>query len=263
MPVRLPIACPPFRSFCPLLYARRGAKRRESARSATIYCVGKCQEIQNLVPLCVPARIRAAMPRIFPQAGRKLWKNPPILLENCLFLYSYVTSCPFPLQSNGCFVILIFSKVWKGEYAVKRVFALCLAVFLILTACMLPAAAAPAAKQVFFDQAEIRNPGAVRMLVDLGLISGYTDGSFRPAAPVTREEIAKVIARLCTDDPQAENLTAFADTAGSWGNLYVCFCAERGVITGDGQGNFRPKDAVTARELAKMLLVVLGEDGTR
>ena len=172
MPVRLPIACPPFRSFCPLLYARRGAKRRESARSATIYCVGKCREIQNLVPLCFPARIRAAMPRIFPQAGRKLWKNPPILLENCLFLYSYVTSCPFPLQSNGCFVILIFSKVWKGEYAVKRVFALCLAVFLILTACMLPAAAAPAAKQVFFDQAEIRNPGAVRMLVDLGLISG-------------------------------------------------------------------------------------------
>ena len=203
------------------------------------------------------------MPRIFPQAGRKLWKNPPILLENGLFLYSYVTSCPFPLQSNGCFVILIFSKVWKGEYAVKRVFALCLAVFLILTACMLSAAAAPAAKQVFFDQAEIRNPGAVRMLVDLGLISGYTDGSFRPAAPVTREEIAKVIARLCTDDPQAENLTAFADTAGSWGNLYVCFCAERGVITGDGQGSFRPKDAVTARELAKMLLVVLGEDGTR
>ena len=145
----------------------------------------------------------------------------------------------------------------------KRVFALCLAVFLLLTACMLPAAAAPAAKQVFFDQAEIRDPGAVRMLVDLGLISGYTDGTFRPASPVTREEIAKVIARLCTDDPQAENLTAFADTASSWGNLYVCFCAERGIITGDGQGAFRPKDAVTARELAKMLLVVLGEDGAR
>lgn len=145
----------------------------------------------------------------------------------------------------------------------KRVFALCLAVFLILTACMLPAAAAPAAKQVFFDQAEIRDPGAVRMLVDLGLISGYTDGTFRPASPVTREEIAKVIAKLCTDDPQAANLTVFSDTTGSWGNLYICYCAERGVITGDGQGTFRPKDAVTARELAKMLLVVLGEDSTR
>ena len=33
-----------------------------------------------------------------------------------------------------------------------------------------------------------------------------------------------------------------------------------GGITGDGQGTFRPKDAVTARELAKMLLVVLGEN---
>ena len=144
----------------------------------------------------------------------------------------------------------------------KRLFALCLAI-LILTACALPAAAAPAAGQVFLDQAEIRDPGAVRMLVDLGLISGYTDGSFRPASPVTREEIAKIIAKLCTDDPQAENLSVFTDTAGSWGNLYVCYCAERGIITGDGQGLFRPKDAVTARELAKMLLVVLGEDSTR
>lgn len=144
----------------------------------------------------------------------------------------------------------------------KRIFALCLAV-LILAGCTLPAAAAPAARQVFSDQAEIRDPGAVRMLVDLGLISGYTDGTFRPAAPVTREEIAKVVARLCTDDPQAEDLTAFSDTTGSWGNLYVCYCAERGIITGDGQGTFRPKDNVTARELAKMLLVVLGEDSTR
>ena len=144
----------------------------------------------------------------------------------------------------------------------KRLFALCLAI-LILTACALPAAAAPAARQFFSDQAEIRDPGAVRMLVDLGLISGYTDGTFRPASPVTREEIAKVIAKLCTDDPQAANLTVFSDTTGSWGNLYICYCAERGVITGDGQGTFRPKDAVTARELAKMLLVVLGEDSTR
>ena len=143
----------------------------------------------------------------------------------------------------------------------KRVLALCLAL-LILTALALPAAAAPADRS-FTDQADIQNPGAVRMLVDLGLISGYTDGSFRPASPVTREEIAKVIAKLCTEEPQAADLNVFQDTVNSWGNLYVCYCAERGILTGNGQGTFRPKDAVTAQELAKMLLVVLGEDAER
>ena len=144
----------------------------------------------------------------------------------------------------------------------RSVLALLLTV-LLLAACALPAAAVPAVRQDFTDQAEIENPGAVRMLVDLGLISGYTDGSFRPGAAVTREEIAKVIAKLCTDDPQADDLSVFQDTQGSWGNLYVCYCAARGIISGDGQGSFYPKQAVTARELAKMLLVVLGEDSTR
>ena len=143
----------------------------------------------------------------------------------------------------------------------RSVLALLLTV-LLLAACALPAAAVPAVRQDFTDQAEIENPGAVRMLVDLGLISGYTDGSFRPGVAVTREEIAKVIAKLCTDDPQADDLSVFQDTQGSWGNLYVCYCAARGIISGDGQGSFRPKQAVTARELAKMLLVVLGEDST-
>ena len=141
----------------------------------------------------------------------------------------------------------------------KRFYTWVLAL-LLAAACVLPAAAAPMQRQDFSDQAEIQNPGAVRMLVDLGLISGYTDGSFRPDAPVTREEIAKVIALLCTDAPQAANTAIFQDTQGSWGNTFICFCAERGILTGDGQGTFRPKDNVTAREMAKMLLVVRGED---
>lgn len=144
----------------------------------------------------------------------------------------------------------------------KRLLALLL-ILLLGAACVLPAAAAPAAEQVFSDQAAIQNPGAVRMLVDLGLLFGYTDGTFRPADPISRQEIAKVIAKLCTDDPQPKSLYLFQDTQGSWANAYICYCAEQGILTGNGQGIFCPKDPVTARELAKMLLVVLGEDGTR
>ena len=40
----------------------------------------------------------------------------------------------------------------------------------------------------FTDRGRIRNVGAVQMLVDLGLISGYDDGTFRPGNFITREE---------------------------------------------------------------------------
>ena len=60
---------------------------------------------------------------------------------------------------------------------------------LVLCVCLLLCLALPAGASddaAFSDRGEIRNIGAVQMLVDLGLISGYTDGSFRPASYITR-----------------------------------------------------------------------------
>ena len=68
-----------------------------------------------------------------------------------------------------------------------------LAAVLTLTL-MLPCAAADFAG--FTDQQEIKNNNAVRMLYDLGLISGYADGSFGPQNPIRREEVAKLMALL-------------------------------------------------------------------
>lgn len=140
---------------------------------------------------------------------------------------------------------------------------------LVLACCMLflmgiPAAAAePRAKTMtFVDQDEIRNDNEVQMLVDLGLITGYSDSTFRPKNGITREETAKLIAMLCTDTPEAQNAPVFLDTADSWAGEFIDYCASRGIIAGSN-GLFRPKDGVTAQELAKMLLVVLGEDAER
>ena len=114
----------------------------------------------------------------------------------------------------------------------------------------------------FTDQGEIRNDDAVQMLVKLGLIAGYEDGSFQPGAKITREEVSKLIAILCTENPVAETEIVFADSRNSWAKDYISYCAWRGIVCGDGV-YFRPKDNVTAQELAKMLLVVLGEDSER
>ena len=135
----------------------------------------------------------------------------------------------------------------------------CLVLCVCLLLCLaLPVGASDGAE--FSDRGEIRNVGAVQMLVDLGLISGYSDGSFRPASYITREEVAKLIAILCTENPQAPADVYFYDAQNSWALTYIGYCAGQGIIAGDGMGSFRPKDNVTAQELAKMLLVILGQN---
>ena len=138
--------------------------------------------------------------------------------------------------------------------------AACLLICVCLLLCLTVPALASDGGAAFTDQGSIRNVGAVQMLVDLGLISGYTDGTFRPGNFITREEVAKLIAILCTENPQAPADVYFYDAQNSWALSYIGYCAGQGIIGGDGLGSFRPKDNVTAQELAKMLLVILGQN---
>lgn len=112
----------------------------------------------------------------------------------------------------------------------------------------------------YTDWALIREKAAVAMLTDLGLVSGYDDGSFQPERLVTRAEAAKIIAGLLEEEVPEGNACRYADTAGTWAAGYVEVCAGRGILSGPPGSDFRPRDAVTVRELAKMLLAVLGCD---
>lgn len=139
-------------------------------------------------------------------------------------------------------------------------FALLFLILILLLSMALPTYAAGTA---FSDQDEIRHESAVAVLTDLGLISGFSDGSFQPAEPIKREQIAKLIALLCTDEIPQTQYVDFADVeTTSWAIPYIAYCEQRGIIVGSN-GLFRPKDNVTAQELAKMLLVVLGFDAER
>lgn len=116
----------------------------------------------------------------------------------------------------------------------------------------------------FEDVDDIKNLADVAMLTDLQIISGYDDNTFRPIKTITRAETAKIIASIKTPMMAMNKQTDyFSDTAGHWASTYINFCAEKKIIVGDGKGTFRPNDSVTARELAKMLLVALGHDPAR
>ena len=114
----------------------------------------------------------------------------------------------------------------------------------------------------FTDQADIKTDEAVDMLVALGVINGYTDGSFKPNDTVTRAEMAKMIyvVRTGKSDASAYNddKTTFTDINGHWARGYVKYCQSLGVIAGKSATKFDPDATVKTAEAAKMLLVTLG-----
>ncbi len=114
----------------------------------------------------------------------------------------------------------------------------------------------------FTDQSDIEATEAVDMLVALGVVNGYKDGSFKPNDTVTRAEMAKMIyvVRTGKSDARAynEDKTTFTDINNHWARGYIKYCQSLGIIAGKNATTFDPDSTVTIQEAAKMLLVTLG-----
>ena len=114
----------------------------------------------------------------------------------------------------------------------------------------------------FTDQADIKATDAVNMLSSLGVITGYTDGSYQPNKVVTRAEMAKMIFVVrnnkIDDSAYQSNYSKLTDISNHWAKGYIKFCESQGIIAGKGNNKFDPDSPVTGVEAAKMLLVTLG-----
>lgn len=81
-----------------------------------------------------------------------------------------------------------------------------------------------------------------------GIITGYSDGSFRPDAPVTRAEFAAI---ACRFEKLTEGSKSFADVPDTyWAARYINFAATRGWVTGYSDGTFKPENTITRAEVA-------------
>lgn len=144
----------------------------------------------------------------------------------------------------------------------KKVFALALVFALSLT---LFAGAA------FTDQADIAEDyiDDVNMLVELGVVGGYPDGSFKPENTITRAEFAKLayVLKYGVDDSGklfADQKSIFTDVENdasvAWAKGYINYCASQKIVGGVGNNRFNPRGNITVAEASKMLLVILGAD---
>ena len=96
---------------------------------------------------------------------------------------------------------------------------------------------------------------AVSTMAKLGIVNGGSDGCFRPNDPITRAEIAAMIAR-CDGNSYGSAYTNFSDVKGHWAASYIARAYELGWINGYGS-TYEPDKYITRAETVAILNRVL------
>lgn len=141
----------------------------------------------------------------------------------------------------------------------KRLLSLVLAVALTMSLCVIGASAT-----TFSDDKDVVNKEAVDTMVALKVIKGRDNGQFDPKGIVTRAEMCKMICVALNggkDPVLGTSLNpSYTDIKGHWGEAYIEYCTNKGIVAGQGNGTFAPDAPVSYTAGAKMLLVALGYD---
>ncbi|MFM9279120.1 S-layer homology domain-containing protein [Paenibacillus jiagnxiensis] len=89
--------------------------------------------------------------------------------------------------------------------------------------------------------------------VNNGYLKGYSDGTFRPNAQVTRAEFAAILSRVSSNEV-TQGKGSFADLAGNWSEEEVNKAIGMGFISpSDYPNGFKPSTSLTRREMAKWM----------
>ncbi|MBQ3114561.1 MAG: S-layer homology domain-containing protein [Clostridia bacterium] len=94
-------------------------------------------------------------------------------------------------------------------------------------------------------------------LINKGMVSGYEDGSVKPDNQITRQEIAKLIVSALNVQPTDTVNLEFTDSGeiADWAKGYVQTAVNLGILNGYDDGTFKPAQAVSRKELAKIAMV--------
>ncbi|MED5017113.1 S-layer homology domain-containing protein [Paenibacillus chibensis] len=99
---------------------------------------------------------------------------------------------------------------------------------------------------------------AIQKAVEQGLLAGDPQGTFRPSASLTRQELAVLLIKAMKIEP-VSGASTFKDVLSiQFSAPYIEAAQKAGLLTGDGAGNFRPNDPVTREELASVFVRAVG-----
>jgi uncharacterized repeat protein (TIGR02543 family) len=93
---------------------------------------------------------------------------------------------------------------------------------------------------------------AIGYMEQFGIITGYSDGTFRPDAQITRAEFAAIASRF--DELVTGESIIFTDvTDDYWARDYIASAAAKGWIKGYPDGTFKPGNYITRAEVVSLV----------
>ncbi|WP_052245883.1 S-layer homology domain-containing protein [Sporosarcina sp. ZBG7A] len=123
-----------------------------------------------------------------------------------------------------------------------------------------PAQTADAATVSFKDvSSKTPHASAIHALAERGVVTGFTDGTFRPLTELKRGEAAQMLAKSLKLDTKNVKNPGFTDVkSGKWYYGAVAALKAEGVIDGFSDGSFRPDQGLTRAEISKFLVSAYG-----
>ncbi|RKD26935.1 Ig-like domain (group 2) [Caminicella sporogenes DSM 14501] len=99
----------------------------------------------------------------------------------------------------------------------------------------------------------------VKELVEIGIISGYPDKTFKPEKEITRAEFITMLVKAFNLERRREK--EFKDIKGHWAKEEIKLAASNGIIEGYEDGTCRPDEKITREEMAVIIAKVLKQKG--
>lgn len=143
----------------------------------------------------------------------------------------------------------------------RKVLSLVLILALVLGSFSMAFAADVEVEEIYISDIDgIAAEGAINVLIALGIVQGYPDGTYKPDQVVTRAEAAKmIIVALGLEDSVGTQKSGFPDMAGyGWAEGYVAYASQLGIITGYPDGTFAPGKTVSYDEFVTIVVKALG-----
>ncbi|NLJ75668.1 MAG: S-layer homology domain-containing protein [Peptococcaceae bacterium] len=93
-------------------------------------------------------------------------------------------------------------------------------------------------------------------LVQLGVLKGYPDGTFKPDNTITRAEFVTALVKAF--NPEYDNTKVYADTQNHWAREAISTAAAAGVVAGVSDSQFAPDIPITREQMAVMIINAAG-----
>ena len=145
----------------------------------------------------------------------------------------------------------------------KRIITFLLAVCMAVSLLAVPAGAANAKTVTFSDVGDRTTAMAVEALRLLGVLDGYSDGTFRPGTVLNRAQFCKMAVYAMNGSSELSRyrtVTIFPDVKPShWAAAYINMAAKgKDIISGYADGRFHPDRTVTVGQAVTILMRMLG-----